>query len=452
MQRSNNFFNTIWQDIFLESKSNSAFLLTLLLVVFIPFPVVFVNSIVVLFLIAMLLKFKTNKIAVSFAFFVPVLLFVLMTLSYFWSIDKAATLKALPKEIILLILPLAFMLLPTFSLSQKNKIIHYYSYSILLFVLVFLARAIIRYFMYQNVDVFFYHDESPSDFGLVPKLLNAIHVAAFVAIAFFYFLNIEKKTMFETISAILLFGFILLLSSKNVMMIVLILIGIHFFFFSKMANKMRLRNSIIFLLILSSFLFYKDIKEKIAFEFQLNTENNIGHNVIPKEKVGSNIISINEAWNNDSFTPNDYFSGVAFRVYQARLFFDFLKEENIFWKGFGLNASYKKLEEKGTQYNVFLGNETTEGYQKKNFHNQYIQNFAELGIIGFVLLLLMLFLNLKNALKNKDFLHISFAILMISLFLTESFLWRQRGVVFFTAFYCLFNSGNLFIKNNKHQL
>jgi hypothetical protein len=446
MQRSSNFFNTIWQDIFLESKSNSPFLATLLLVIFIPFPVVFVNSIVVFFLIIMLLKFKTHKISVSFALFVPVLLFVLMALSYFWSIDKAATLKALPKELILFILPLAFMLLPTFSLIQKNKIIHCFSYSMLLFVLVFLARAVIRYFMCQNIDVFFYHNESPSDFGLVPKLLNAIHVAAFVAIAFFYFLNLEKKTIYQTISTIILFGFIVLLSSKNVLMILFLLIAVHFFFFSKMANKMRLRNSIVFLLFLSSFFFYNNIKEKIAFEFQLNTENNIGHNVIPKEKVGPNIISINEAWNNVSFTPNDYFSGVAFRTYQARLFFDFLKEENIFWKGFGLNASYKKIEEKGTQYNVFLGNETTEGYQKKNFHNQYIQVFAELGIVGFVLLILILFLNTKNAFKNKDFLHIAFAILMLSLFLTESFLWRQRGVVFFTVFYCLFNTTRL---NNK---
>jgi len=57
-----------------------------------------------------------------------------------------------------------------------------------------------------------------------------------------------------------------------------------------------------------------------------------------------------------------------------------------------------------------------------------------------MLLVLMLSFNLKNAIKNKDFIHIAFAVLMISLFLTESFLWRQRGIVFFTLFYCLLNS------------
>jgi O-antigen ligase len=63
-----------------------------------------------------------------------------------------------------------------------------------------------------------------------------------------------------------------------------------------------------------------------------------------------------------------------------------------------------------------------------------------LGIFGLLLLLVILFVNLNNALKTKDFIHISFAVLMISLFLTESFLWRQRGVMFFTVMYCLFNS------------
>ena len=69
------------------------------------------------------------------------------------------------------------------------------------------------------------------------------------------------------------------------------------------------------------------------------------------------------------------------------------------------------------------------------------QNIGELGFI--------LSLNIKNAIKSKDFVHIAFAILMISLFLTESFLWRQRGVLFFMIFYCLFNTMNQSIIEKK---
>jgi len=105
-----------------------------------------------------------------------------------------------------------------------------------------------------------------------------------------------------------------------------------------------------------------------------------------------------------------------------------------------LNASYPKIEAKGEAYHVYQGDDSNEGYQKMNFHNQYVQNFADLGVFGFLLIVIMLFVTVKNAIKTKDFMHFAFAFLMISLFLTESFLWRQRGVVFFTMMYCLFNS------------
>ena len=194
----------------------------------------------------------------------------------------------------------------------------------------------------------------------------------------------------------------------------------------------------LFLFLISS-LFYKTINNFFIHEFKTNTSKGIGHDVISGLPSEKHKVTIYEAWNNKTFSPNDFFPGTAFRVYQARLFFEFLKEESIFLKGFGLNASYQKIEEKGIKYNVFLGNEYKEGYQKKNFHNQYVQVFAELGLIGFVFFLIILFINIKNAFQSKNFMHIAFAILMISLFLTESFLWRQRGVVFFTLFYCLFN-------------
>jgi hypothetical protein len=188
--------------------------------------------------------------------------------------------------------------------------------------------------------------------------------------------------------------------------------------------------------------FFGKIKNRFEAEFQSNTNKSISHNVIDGVPEGVHYVSVYEAWNNETFTPNDYFPGTAFRVYQARLFLEFLSEESIFWKGFGLNASFKKLEEKGEKYNVYKGTGNDDGYQNKNFHNQYIQNFAELGVFGLLILLIMLFVLIKKAFHNKDFINFTFSILMISVFLTESFMWRQRGVVFFVLFYCLFMQEN----------
>lgn len=435
-----NFLKNVLTDIQSENKENNSFLFLLLLCVTIPLSLGLNNVSLILFLGSIILLLKKKSFIFSKELFLPIFLYILMLFSCFWSIDKELTIKALPKEIALLLIPLAFMVLQPISEKFKTKIIKYYSFSIVLIVIYFLIRAVIRFFILKDTSVFFYHGEYDNDIGLVSKELNAIHVSVFVAIAFFYFYTSFENQIFNNIISALLFGFIVLLSSKNIILVFIILILIHFFFYSKSANKMRLRNIFLFLIVIGFVFSFGKIKERFQLEFQINSDKSLSSNVIKGLPEGVHNVSIVEAWTKEKFTPNDFFSGTAFRAYQTRLFFDFLKEDNIFWKGFGLNASYKKIEEKGKYYNVFQGTENIEGYQKKNFHNQYIQVFAELGIIGFLILALILYFNLKNAVKNKDFIHIAFAVLMISLFLTESFLWRQRGVVFFITFYCLFNA------------
>jgi len=428
------FLNNVWKEILEENKQNKAFIPFLLLLVTLPISMAVNNVLLGVFFISSLLYIRKSKITLSLIYSFPIVLFAWMSISCFWSIDVERTLSAIPKEIALLLVPLAFMLIPAFTKEQKNKVLKYYSYAMLVYVVFFLIRAFIRFLITKETSVFFYHGpDNDTDSGLVPRLLNAIHVSVYVAIAFFYFFIKEIKTKWEQLFSLLMFVFVILLSSKNIILIFVLLILIQVFFYSKIANRLRLRNLTLLLLILAGILSFGKIKERFLIEFTSNTEKSLSHNVKVNNEVAVNNISIYEAWNNESFTHNDFFPGTSFRIYQLRMFKDFLNEEAIFWKGFGLNASLNKLLEKEKQYNLYPG------YGTFNFHNQYVQNFAELGVIGFALLMLILFLNTKNAFRSKDFLHIAFAILMISLFLTESFLWRQRGVLFFMLFYCLYN-------------
>jgi hypothetical protein len=442
-----NFLNNVYLDIKKESSSNLGFLFTLLLLITIPLSYAVNNIALVLLLLSVIFKFKKSNFAFNSSLIIPILLFLLMVASYFWSSDANSTLNAIPKEIALLILPLVFMMMPKLSSLQKEKLIQYYSYSIVILVVYFLIRAIIRYFILHDSRVFFYHGEDGDDYGLVPKLLNAIHVSVFVALAFFYFFTKKVISKLDVLLSFLLFGFIILLSSKNIIIIFLLLVAVYYFFVSKAAHKMRLRNLILVGLIIGFLISFGKIKQRFELEFQTNTNKSLSSNVIKDLPQGVHNVSIIEAWNNKSFTPNDFFPGTAFRIYQFRMFLEIIKENDVLLKGLGLNASQPKLEELGVKYNVFLGKENMEGYQTKNFHNQYLQNFAELGVFGFLFLIIMVIINIKNAIKNKHFIHFVFAVLMISLFLTESFLWRQRGVVFFTLLYCVFN--NFRVSNNS---
>lgn len=426
-----NFFQTVKQDF----EGDQSALLVLIVLLSIPFPYI-VNSIALAVLVLFkIIRLKRVQIHFQSYLLFPMLLYVLMLLSYWWSIDQHLTLPALSKELSLFIIPLCFGLFGGISGENRAKVLKYYSYSMLVFALFYLSKASIRFFLTGNTEVFFYHE-------LVTKDVNAIHVSVYMAVAFFWFLAKNTQKIFDYLAMSILLLIVLLLSSGNIIIAFFGLIIIYFLSFAKVSKQMRMKNLIVMLLLLLSLGFIGKIKDQLRQEYETIMTNSTVNDVISKEKNSPFFnVSIKQAWTQEKFKENDFFPGTAFRVYQFRLFLEMLKEDAIFWTGYGLNASYPKIEAKGEKYNVFQGNDSLEGYQKMNFHNQYIQNFAELGVFGFLLLIIIITLTLKKAIQSKDFTHFAFAFLMISLFLTESFLWRQRGVVYFTVMYCLFNSG-----------
>lgn len=435
MANTYNYLKSVFQELQQENKNHSSLLFILLVLLTIPLSYA-VNSISLgILVIVTLIAFKKKDFKIDIYLLLPMLLYLLMLASWLWSIDRSSTLPALSKELPLVLIPVCFLLFRPLSPEEKQKILKYYSYGILLFTVFYFVKATIRFLISNDTSVFFYHE-------LVTKDVNAIHVSVYVAVAFFYFFTKKTKSLLDIIAILLLVSIILLLSSKNIILVFVGLIVCFLVFYSKTSQRFRMRNLILFILVLIPVFFAGKIKERFLIEYQtITTENTVNTDNKEPGKVYNK--SIKEAWTNTSFTPSDYLPGTAFRVYQFRIFTEMLQEDPILFKGYGLNASTAKIQDKADHYNL------DPGYGKFNFHNQYIQNFAELGIFGLAILLTMLFINIKNALKTKDFIHISFAVLMISLFLTESFLWRQRGVMFFTAMYCLFNSGFVTITPKK---
>jgi len=294
------------------------------------------------------------------------------------------------------------------------------------FALYCVCRAIVRYSSSHNPDVFFYHELSGPG-------LNAIYCSVLISLALFEFLSKKHKTFWGYAAMIFLLVMVFLLSSKNIIVIDVLLIIVYYLFFSGLPKKTAIITTIVFCIMALGLGYYSKIHERILHEMQPA--------IVPTTSTGIHNVTIGEAWHNDKFASNHYFNGTAFRVYQIRIFTEMLQEEPILFTGYGLNTSIIKIDEKGREHNIYIGDgKGGQGYNKFNFHNQYIEAFADLGIFGFLIVVAAVVINLRNGIKLKYFVHIAFAILMISLFLTESFLWRQRGVVFFTLFYCVFNN------------
>ena len=375
-----------------------------------------------------LVTFKKSNFKFETRLLLPIILFALMALSLCWSRDFESSLRALDKGLPLVLIPLSFLLLPAISKEQKRQVIGWYSYGMLLYTIFYIVRAAVKYQLTADSSVFFYH-------GLVTEDTNAIHVSAYIAVAAFYFITKPTKTIYDKAVIVWLTLFLLLLSSKNVIIVYFLLFAFYYFSQYLTLRKIKPIQILVLICALLAILSISKIRDRFMIEYQSNTVEGSVNNELGRVDAKVYNISARQAWTQENFQPNDYFAATAFRVYQIRIFMEMLHEDPIFFTGYGLNASTFKIIEKRKEHNLF------EGYDEKNFHNEYVQLFAELGIFGFILAIVIVIINLKSAIKNKDFIHISFAVLMISLFLTESFLSRQRGIIFFTIMYCLFNSG-----------
>lgn len=421
------------KDFFLKlktelSNSNRNIYLLALILITLPLNFAFSSISIITFILFIILNFEKRKFSINKSLFLPIALYLLMLSSLSWTLDLNATISGLKKTVVFLLIPLAFLFIPRLSKIQIFKILRIFSFSMVFYAVYFFLKAIFKFFITQNPDVFFFHE-------LVSLDLNAIYMAAFASLALFYFVQIENKKSIEILSMLTLLLFIFLLSSRSIFFIDLLLITFYYIFYSKTHEGIKVVTVFAFFIFLViSLASSREIKDRLLSKSETALVDNIlNKNISAKEELDNNI-TIEEAWNKQDFQQNNFFPGTALRVFQVRVFKEMLNEQNIFFTGFGLEASQPQIERKVEEHQLDLG------YKIFNFHNQYIQTFAELGIFGFLIFVTMLLINLKNAIYNRSFLHLVFALTMIILLLTESMFCRQRGIIFFVVLYCIFNA------------
>ncbi|WP_413533404.1 O-antigen ligase family protein [Empedobacter brevis] len=359
------------------------------------------------------LQFNQNR-----ALYLPIAYFILICISLTWTINLEKSLNSISKGISFLLLPLIFLFLPKFEKKDVHKIMKNLAYCMSIYAIFLIIKGFFKYIETNNIDVFFYHE-------LVTLEVNAIYISIIFAIPMIFLLRDNLINWKDYLSVFILFTLIILLSSKNIIIITTILGFLSFIVFRR---KVKKKNIIILIGIISLIitLFGNKILDRFDAEFKDFDKNIVLEN-------GVENISIKNAVYQESFNNNQYFSGTSIRVYQARLLVEFIKENNIFWKGFGINASQEKIIEKQEKrgYIPYFGT--------LNFHNQYIQSFAELGVFGFTLFSFILFYSLFIAIKNKDYNFLSIFILISSLSITESIFSRQRGIALFIIYFCMYH-------------
>jgi O-antigen ligase len=230
--------------------------------------------------------------------------------------------------------------------------------------------------------------------------------------------NVRVDSFFQgwTIPVIIYFSFIIVLLSSKLGIITLLLIYISILLFFILSRRKYLVGVVGFLtLILGAFLIMKYVP---AVADRLNTTIS----VLSNEKT------------NKSDAES---TAVRMLVWSAAG--EIIKENPLLGVGTGdakdeLLAEYEKEDLSGAMEH------------KLNCHNEFYQVFVSLGIIGFILLLLHIFVPMWHAVRTKDVLYALFLMIIVINFLTESMLETQAGVLFyafFTSVLCFRTRNNL---------
>lgn len=348
----------------------------------------------------------------------PIVFYILCCMSYFWSVDQQITLKGMGRLVALLVVPLAFSCIPKFSIRSVRLIFNWFSISNVLLGGFFIVVALVKYIKTGQLSVFTYHN-------LVEILdLNAIYVSVFFTLSFLFLLTKKKKKQRDFFGLAFLGILIFLLSSKMII-IAFILCNVIYILFYKGIQTLKSPKTVV--LIILSIGIATIASKQVIERFLVETTT-----------------SFEEVFNKEKFNKVYPWTGTSIRILQLRNLKGQLEEDDIFWKGFGLFASRDNLRERHIAFNTYYG------YHGYNYHNMYAQILSEIGIFGLLIMLLILIFGIIKAIKTKYFMYFAFYLLMIMTFLSESFLWVQRGLFLFIIVHSIFSRIDFIVLNKQN--
>lgn len=332
--------------------------------------------------------------------------------SLIWSTNTTNTKGGLIRFLSYAIIPLSFYLSNNVKI-RKNYIFKTFSNTVTVFAFYCFFIGFVKALKYRDASYLYYHELSTN-----LSNMNAIYLSVFVSFSFLFLLNQKIKTKLERLIIIFLGLFLVLLSSK-IIVVFTFLASLFYYLKNKKIKLKTYKSKVIVLLIF------------VVFSIT-------SFNFLDRIKIEFDKTKINEVLQKKDFSNNYIWTGTGLRVFQIKAFTEILSEQKKYFLGSGLNTSQENLNNKYKEYKLYFG------FLNYNYHNQYIQTIADLGFIGMLFLLSVFFLTIKEAFFYKDYFLLTFIFLILVVCLTESFLWRQRGMVFFVTVLLLFN-----IKKNK---
>jgi O-antigen ligase len=389
---------------------------------FLIFSMLLSNVVAALFAIATIAKWLLNK---SNGFDVKRVcfagsLFLVSAVGIVYSANPKIGLSLLETRIPLLLFPVVFNIEPI-KQEVKRRFLRHYLASIAVSFVVTIAIAIYRNIQGPIPDIWFnqwyYHYSDLTS----PIKIDPLYLALFVSFAVIILLLDQfqpidsrlVKNKILVIGLLMLFGlFLVMIGVRSILIILFFLFGIIIAQNRKQIEKKFLIVSFALMAVIIGLSVLSPVTRerfeglyKSKFEFSKFTVDRFIIWSIAGEYVQEN--------------PSEFIIGKGTGS-SEKLMDELYKKKNIHW-------DFEK---------------------KTNTHNQYIGFLLDTGFIGLFVLVSFIILSIIAFSKSGDRLGLIFIVLMAAAMISENYLNRQKGVMFFSVFYSLF----YFAKRDETQI
>ncbi len=307
----------------------------------------------------------------------------------------------------LLIFPLFFATID-FSSIQKNffsNVRYTYILGCIITSLILLNNAVFQYFIKHDSSVFYYTSLSMWHHAGYLGLYFNVAIAFLITWLIPNWKNNAQKRFAAIILVLFFQVLIVLLSSKAAilgMVLMFVLIIVFYIVFERKQSRLPV--------ILSVSLMISFFITLALFPHSYKRFNSATEAISERNQVHSQLID-----------------GSVARMLVWKCSLEIIAENPIFGVGTGdvKTELMKKYEEKNIERAI---------REKFNSHDQFLQTFIALGLVGFIVLLATLILPMIAAIRRKKLLYILFIAVFTLHMLVESMLERQGGVVFYAFF------------------
>jgi O-antigen ligase len=160
----------------------------------------------------------------------------------------------------------------------------------------------------------------------------------------------------------------------------------------------------------------------------------------PRERFEALLDSQFEVVGQEQYRWDTPFSGLTLRLVFLKFGWEILQRNDAHWLGVGAGDARQAMNETMERHQLYLGNPNLgdTGYLNYNFHNQYMELWVQAGLPAFLIFLGLLVQGLWSGWQLGGQFPWLYLVLILAVFaLTEGYLERQRGIVFFTFFFSI---------------